>query len=91
MKDVNFGETGDGANGTFISIIPDGNRPERDVARFTKPFRPKDDWQMRKRSPPVRVQHNCTLFAMAFPREAGEYGYRYYLIDRDGKRWPLGG
>ncbi|MCI0335499.1 MAG: hypothetical protein L0228_20015 [Planctomycetes bacterium] len=86
-----FGVYADGgAGGTYISVVPDGDADQRDIARFARPRKEyQTHWRDRGPYPPVRLSRDCELFAMAFPRELQNPGYRYYLVDREGKRWPL--
>ncbi len=80
-----------GGCGSYISILPDGDAPLRDIARFQRPGDSHYKYsQEAGLYPPVRAAPNCQLFGIAFPRENTAPGYRYYLVDRDGNKFPLG-
>jgi hypothetical protein len=80
-----------GGCGSYISILPDGNEPQHDVVRFQRPGASHYEYaQKAGLYPSVRAAPDCKLFAMAFPREDTAPGYRYYLVGRDGNKWPLG-
>jgi hypothetical protein len=38
----------------------------------------------------VRWSPDGSLFAAALPRSGTQPGFRYFLIDKRGKRWPIG-
>ena len=60
-------------------------------ARFERPHASHAEFSYKAGLyPPVRVGSDCKLFAMAFPREANSPGYRYFLVDRSGNKWPVG-
>ena len=86
--ELKTGEYADGRNGTYIAIVPDGDGMQSDIARFIKPARDGVS-PMRPNYPPVAVSPDGTLFAMAFPRENDQPGFRYYLVERDGTKRPL--
>jgi hypothetical protein len=84
------GGYGDGSNGTFIEMIPNGDEPARDIVRFSRLPQPTDDYRDHRWYPAVISNADCTLFAIALPREAGKRrGYHYHLVDRQGKTWPF--
>ena len=85
------GALADGGSGTFVSLVPDGDGRERDIVRFTKTTAELQsiDWRKRGRYPPVRLSKDASLFAVALPRDATKPGFRCFLLDRDGKRWPI--
>lgn len=84
------GDMADGSSGTYLTLVPDGDAPARDLCRFPRPPRRTGDWRARKRYPPVRISRDGALFAMALPRADGRAGFRYWLVDRDGNYWPFG-
>lgn len=75
---------------TYIAIVPDRNGPPKDIYRFKQPPWPSEKYRTRKPYPPVRLSRDGTLFAIALPREGEKLGYRYWLIDRGGNKWPFG-
>jgi hypothetical protein len=87
-----FGVYADGGGcGSYISIFPDGKEQQRDVVRFQRPSASHREYSQKAGLyPPVRAAPDCRLFAMAFPREDAAPGYRYFLVDRDGNKLPLG-
>jgi hypothetical protein len=87
-----FGVYADGGGcGTYISILPDGNGEQRDLASFQRPRDAHAEFSYKAgQYPPVRVDSDRQLFAMAFPREAKWPGYRYFLVSRNGDKWPCG-
>jgi hypothetical protein len=87
---IHMYEYGGGGNGTYIALAPDGSGEQHDVFRFVRPRKAIDDRQMRKSYPPVRWSSDVSLFAVAQPRGGDQPGFRYFLADRDGQRWPLG-
>ena len=84
-----FGVYADGGGaGTSISIVPDGKGEQRDIIRFQRPRDGHFEYSQKAgRYPPVRLSRNGKLFALAIPREGGEPGYRYFLVDRSGDKW----
>jgi hypothetical protein len=88
--EIHLGEYADGGNGTYIAIVPDGNGEPHDVFRFIRRAKPSDDWKEKKSYPPVRWSQDSSLFVAALPRDGEQPGYRYFLVDKSGKRWPLG-
>jgi len=75
---------------TYLATMPDGVGPPKDIYRFQQLPWPREEYRRKKPYPPVRFSEDATLFAMALPREEKKLGYRYWLIDRDGNKWPMG-
>jgi hypothetical protein len=44
------------------------------------------DWRKRRR---LSVIATAGSFAVALPRDVGKPGFRCFLFDREGKRWPI--
>jgi hypothetical protein len=82
-------EYGDGRNGSYIALVPEGNEPQRDIFRFDKPRKVTDEWNAVMTYPLICASSDCDLFAMALPRDSGKPGYLYHLIDRSGRKWPF--
>lgn len=74
---------------TYITLVPEGDEPEHDVVRWPN-VQKLDDPQSNGRYPAIRMSRDAQLFAMAFPREGRAPGYRYFLVDRQGVKWPCG-
>jgi hypothetical protein len=89
--EVVMGGYGDGSGGTYVSIVPQGGGDERDIVRFVRTAAEQQsvDWRKRGRYPPLRIGKDSGLFVVALPHEAGKPGFRYFLFDRNGNRWPI--
>jgi hypothetical protein len=85
------GGYGDGGGGTYVSLVPDGDGDQRDIFRFVRNAAEQQsvDWHKRGRYPGVWLSKDGGLFAVALPRDVGKPGFRYFLFDRDGNRWPV--
>ena len=82
----------DGRNGSYVSLVPDGEGPRKDICQFSKPPRRSrtGDRITKNPYPPIRLSRDGSLFAMAFPRKERKRGHRYWLFDREGNKWPMG-
>jgi hypothetical protein len=82
---------GDGTYGSYIEITPDGDAKTHELYRFENPGPTFSEWH-RHFYPAILCNSDCTLFAIAMPKSTGtKVGFRYFLMDRGGKKWPFPG
>ncbi len=79
----------DGIN-NCLETIPDGKEPLITLSRFQKRPWPRKKYRSKKPYPPIRIDKDGSLFAVALPREGEKLGYRYWLLDREGNKWSCG-
>lgn len=89
VNEVVVGRHVDGRDGTHVLLVPDGSGPVEKVFSFSHQFKRADRVGLEKPYPPVVFNRDGSLFAMALPRSGGTPSFRYYLINREGRKWPF--
>ncbi|QDT69531.1 hypothetical protein MalM25_24700 [Planctomycetes bacterium MalM25] len=87
---IRHGGKSDGGDGSYVSLVEAGGRHETFLANFNRrTVRGRRSGEDKPYPMPV-VSASTRQAVIALPRGPGTVGYRYWLVDAQGERRPLG-